>query len=106
MLLRHRDGNLPRDDYVQLMACLRPDCDKDHTLALFSAAKKAEEQQSTAGAVVESDRNRLSKAGFFMLCALGAADFSRRQNERMKMYRRSRRRKSGRKWARVRARLD
>ncbi|CBJ28347.1 hypothetical protein Esi_0101_0052 [Ectocarpus siliculosus] len=106
MLLRHRDGTLPRDDYVQLMMCLRPDCDKDHTSALFSAAKKAEEQQSNSVAAVEDDRNLLSKTGFFMLCALGTADISRTQNERMKMYRRSRRRKSGRKWARARARLD
>ncbi|CAN0401579.1 unnamed protein product, partial [Ectocarpus sp. 12 AP-2014] len=106
MLLRHRDGNLPRDDYVQLMMCLRPDCDKDHTSALFSAAKRAEEQQSNSISTVEGDRNLLSKTGFFMLCALGTADISRTQNERMKMYRRSRRRRSGRTWARARARLD
>lgn len=47
------------------------------TCALFSAAKKAEMHQSYYVLGAEHDRNKLSKAGFFMLCALGTADFSR-----------------------------
>lgn len=30
MLLKQRDGTLAREDYVQLMARLRPDCDQEH----------------------------------------------------------------------------
>lgn len=57
-------------------------CASEQTSALFTAAKKAEEQQNKSGVAnsalaVEDERNRLSKDGFFMLCALGTADFSR-----------------------------
>lgn len=47
------------------------------TSALFSAAKKAEVLQSQHLLAVEDDRNKVTKAGFFMLCALGTADVSR-----------------------------
>lgn len=42
---------------------------------MFDAAKKAEGETVSLGG--EDDRNRLSKGGFFMLCALGTANFSR-----------------------------
>ncbi|CAM9484435.1 unnamed protein product [Pylaiella littoralis] len=103
MLLKQPDGTLAREDYLQLMACLRPDCDRDHTSALFSAANKVEKNQSNSLPTEDDRRNRLSKAGFFMVCALGTADFSRTQNKRMKALRS---RRSRRKWARVRRRLD
>lgn len=45
------------------------------TSALFSAAKKAEAFPILVP--LEDDRNRISKAGFYMLCALGTADVSR-----------------------------
>lgn len=47
----------------------------EQTSTLFDAAKKAEDQ--IASISEENDRNRLSKGGFFMLCALGTANFSR-----------------------------
>lgn len=47
----------------------------EQTSALFDAAKKAEDQITSLSE--EEDRNRLSKGGFFMLCALGTANFSR-----------------------------
>ena len=47
------------------------------TSALFSAAKRADVSQWINAIAVEDDRNKVSKAGFFMLCALGTADFSR-----------------------------
>lgn len=30
LLLKQPDGTLARADYVQLMRCLRPDCDQEH----------------------------------------------------------------------------
>ncbi|CAN0188230.1 unnamed protein product, partial [Scytosiphon promiscuus] len=111
MLLKKPDGTLAREDFVQLMTCLRPDCDQEHTSALFTAAKKAEGQQSRnsggghSALAVEDERNRLSKMGFFMLCALGTADFSKRQNERMMMNRKRRTRRE-RGWARTRRKMN
>ncbi|CAM9319739.1 unnamed protein product, partial [Hapterophycus canaliculatus] len=112
MLLKRPDETLAREDFVKLMTCLRPDCDQEHTSALFTAAKKAEEQQdkssnstSNSALTVEDERNRLSKEGFFMLCALGTADFSRRQNERMMMNRKIRTRRD-RGWARTRRKMN
>eukprot|EP00752_Nemacystus_decipiens_P009899 g8831.t1 len=100
MLLKREDGTVGRDDWVRLMACLRPDCDAAHTSALFDAAKKAEDQ--IASLSEEDDRNRLSKGGFFMLCALGTANFSRAQKERTGLNGR----RPATKWKRARQRLD
>eukprot|EP00752_Nemacystus_decipiens_P004301 g3930.t1 len=102
MLLKMPDGSVAREDWVRLMACLRPDCNVDHTSALFGAAKKAEERPIPSLSA-EDDRNRLSKAGFFMLCALGTANFSQGQNEREKLYRA---RRSAGPWIRFRLWLD
>lgn len=33
MLLRQPDGTVTREDWVRLMACLRPDCSEDHVRA-------------------------------------------------------------------------
>ncbi|CAN0096267.1 unnamed protein product [Pylaiella littoralis] len=92
MLLKRGDGTVGRDDWVKLMACLRPDCDAMHTSALFDAAKKAEKghgggRKSLLVPKVEGEEggeeadglDRLSKGGFFMLCALGTANFSQAQ---------------------------
>lgn len=57
-----------------------PPRDVSQTSALFSAAKKAEIHQwntNTNVLAVEDERSKVSKAGFFMLCALGTADVSR-----------------------------
>eukprot|EP00903_Cladosiphon_okamuranus_P013924 g12951.t1 len=102
MLLKRGNGTVGRDDWVRLMACLRPDCDAAHTSALFDAARKAEDQITSLPE--EDDRNRLSKEGFFMLCALGTANFSRAQKERTGKVPNGRR--SAGKWKQVRQRLD
>eukprot|EP00903_Cladosiphon_okamuranus_P014070 g13077.t2 len=103
LLLKQPDGTLMRGDYVQLMKFLRPDCDEEHTSALFGAAKRAEVRQFNNVLTFEDDRNKISKAGFFQLCALGTADFSRRRNARMKIFRS---RSTGRRFTRVRRQLD
>lgn len=60
------------------LRCFPLACVGEQTSALFDAAKKAEDQITSLSE--EEDRNRLSKGGFFMLCALGTANFSRVRN--------------------------
>lgn len=40
LLLKQPDGTLARGDYVQLMKCLRPDCDQEHVSARDTKNKK------------------------------------------------------------------
>ncbi|CAM9638519.1 unnamed protein product, partial [Sphacelaria rigidula] len=85
MLLKGPDGTVGRDDWVSLMGFLRPECDSEHTSALFFAAKKAEANScdlSGSGSGMNTDGNgatgdQISKGGFFMLCALGKANLSK-----------------------------
>ncbi|CAM9416819.1 unnamed protein product [Ascophyllum nodosum] len=74
LLLRNPiDSTVCKKDWIQLMAFLRPDCDKGWASALFNNAKKAEEKLDHRNLAPD----RLSKGGFFMLCALGKARFSK-----------------------------
>ncbi|CAM9815125.1 unnamed protein product [Scytosiphon promiscuus] len=124
MLLRRKDGtkggtvdgSVGKEDWVRLMACLRPDCNAGHTSALFDAAMKAEDPSSCALALAakeereereerEDRRRRLSIGGFFMLCALTKASFSRAEGNRHKASGGSGGGRSVTAWTRFRQRL-
>eukprot|EP00904_Undaria_pinnatifida_P002590 jgi/Undpi1/12331/HiC_scaffold_5.g02007.m1 len=92
LLLRQPGGTVGREDWIHLMSFLRPDCDREHTSALFEAAYKADthanpqhitDHSSGGGGGGGGDRNKVSKEGFFMLCALGKAKFSQHKEDGM-----------------------